>query len=61
MIDCKKCKYYYITWDYKFPRGCKALGFKTKKIPSVEVRIASGYECLKFEYKLLNYKSSMVK
>lgn len=50
-IDCYKCRYFYVTWDPKFPRGCKAFGFKTRRLPSLEVRRASGQACLKFEGK----------
>jgi|YelNatPaOPRAMG01_1025707.scaffolds.fasta_scaffold00247_15 hypothetical protein len=50
-VNCKKCKYYYITWDAKFPYGCKAFGMKTKQLPSVEVYISSGKECIKFQKK----------
>ncbi|WP_321323740.1 uracil-DNA glycosylase [Thiomicrorhabdus sp.] len=47
-IDCFKCQYFYITWDTHAPRGCKAFGFKTKRIPSHVVFETSGEECLKF-------------
>ncbi|MFS8629776.1 MAG: uracil-DNA glycosylase [Bacillales bacterium] len=50
-INCFQCRYFYVTWDPNFPRGCKAFGFKTKTLPSVEVLRASGQECLKFEPK----------
>jgi hypothetical protein len=50
-IDCRKCSFFYITWDKKFPYGCKAMGFKTHLMPSMEVRQASGVECLRFEPK----------
>ena len=50
-IDCFLCKHFYITWDKHFPYGCKALGFKTRGMPSVEVFKASAQECLRFEKK----------
>jgi hypothetical protein len=50
-IDCRQCNFFYITWDKKFPYGCKAMGFKTLMIPSMEVRQASGMGCLRFEPK----------
>ncbi|MBW2407653.1 MAG: uracil-DNA glycosylase [Deltaproteobacteria bacterium] len=46
MIDCHKCKHYYVTWDKNFPHGCKAMGFKSKQIPSIQVRVISQRECL---------------
>jgi hypothetical protein len=46
MIDCHKCKHYYVTWDKNFPHGCKAMGFKSKQLPSIDVRATSHEECL---------------
>lgn len=51
-IDCMKCQYFYITWDQKFPRGCKLLNFKSKQMPSIEVLQSSGSACLKFGPKI---------
>jgi hypothetical protein len=48
-IDCRRCNFFYITWDKRFPYGCKAMGFKTALMPSMEVRQASGVGCLRFE------------
>jgi len=50
-IDCFKCRHFFVTWDRKFPRGCRALGFKSKEMPSKTVFQASGMQCLKFERK----------
>ncbi|MEO5358715.1 MAG: uracil-DNA glycosylase [Nitrospirae bacterium YQR-1] len=50
-IDCFKCRNFYITWDRKFPYGCRGLHFKSKAIPSREVKAASGTDCLMFERK----------
>ena len=50
-IDCRRCRHYYITWDKKFPYGCKAIQFKSTKSPSLEVFAASGVACLRFEKK----------
>jgi len=51
-VNCKNCKYFFITWDKNFPYGCKALAFKSKQIPSFEVKQSSGFECLKFSPKV---------
>jgi hypothetical protein len=48
MIFCHKCKYYFITWDPKQPHGCRAIGFKSKDLPSRLVFKTSGQKCLKF-------------
>ncbi|MCX5909229.1 MAG: uracil-DNA glycosylase [Deltaproteobacteria bacterium] len=50
-IYCFKCQHFYITWDKSFPRGCKAMGFKSKKMPSIVVYEASGTVCLRFSKK----------
>ncbi len=47
-INCNNCIHYYITWDKKFPRGCSAMKFKSKQMPSVLVYNSSGAPCLKF-------------
>ena len=49
--DCNKCGNYYITWDKKYPYGCHAMGFKSREIPSLSVRLNSGMDCLKFKPK----------
>jgi len=50
-VDCFKCRHFFVTWDKNFPRGCQALGFKSKEMPSQMVFLASGMQCLKFEKK----------
>ncbi|MCA1320356.1 hypothetical protein LC085_10590 [Bacillus tianshenii] len=50
-IDCLKCRHYYVTWDAKFPKGCRAFGFKTNQLPSLAVFRSSGSPCMKFEKK----------
>jgi len=47
-VDCYKCKFYYVTWDRNFPKGCKAFQFKGRTLPSLEVKKASGQECLRY-------------
>lgn len=50
-IDCFECKHFFVTWDQNNPKGCKAFGFKTAKMPSMVVFETSGERCLKFEAK----------
>ncbi len=57
-INCFKCKYFYTTWDQRFPRGCRAYGFKSPHIPADYVFHASGHSCMKFEEKDPNTKYS---
>jgi len=50
-IECRKFKYYYITWDKNFPYGCRSMGFKGKTQPSIVVSKSSGIQCMMFEKK----------
>lgn len=47
-IDCFKCAHFFITYDKSFPRGCKALRFKGKEMPSSVVFASSGEDCRMF-------------
>jgi len=50
-INCFKCKYFFVTWEPEFPRGCHAMNFKGKEFPSTVVKRNSGKPCLLFEPK----------
>ncbi len=50
-IICRKCKFYYITWDTRRPHGCRAMNFKSRRPPSLVVRQNSGRECLRYTPK----------
>lgn len=50
-VNCIKCKHFYITWDAKFPNGCRAYGFKSASRPAIMVKKSSGITCLKYEPK----------
>ena len=52
-VNCRQCKYYFITWEKVHPYGCKAFGFKTAKAPSLSVFESSGKECTKYAEKNL--------
>ena len=41
IIDCHKCKHYYVTWDKDFPHGCRAMRFKSRQLPCIVVRNSS--------------------
>lgn len=51
-IDCMKCQHFYVTWDPKYPKGCKAFEFKTHTMPSLTVLRSSGKPCMNFEPKI---------
>ena len=44
-INCLRCVHYYITWDRRFPRGCRVLDFKSRYLPSYVVFNSSGMPC----------------
>ncbi len=50
-INCFKCTYFYITYDGRFPYGCRAVGFKSHSIPSKEMYANSGMDCQLFQKK----------
>jgi len=50
-ISCNKCTHFYVTWDKQYPRGCRAMNFKSREVPSTTVYEASGMECQKFKKK----------
>jgi len=48
-INCFNCHYFYITYDRNFPYGCRAVGFKFRLMPSKEMYVNSGIDCLLFK------------
>ncbi len=50
-VNCYECKYFYITWDRNFPKGCRLFGFKTYRLPSTSVFESSGNLCYGFIQK----------
>ena len=52
-VICTQCVHFYITWDPKFPRGCRQYGFKTTKMPSITVRETIGAPCTSYRAKQL--------
>ena len=47
-INCLKCKYYLVTWDARYPRGCKLFGFRGAIMPSIMVYRSTGAKCQNF-------------
>lgn len=54
MIDCHKCKGYYVTWEKQFPHGCRSMNFKSTQLPSTVVYSSSGTDCMKYQRKEMN-------
>ncbi len=55
--DCLHCRAFYITYEAEFPYGCRSFAMKSKTMPAIEVRRASGQECKAFEPKYTKKKS----
>jgi len=49
--DCNSCIHYYITHDAHFRYGCRALDFKSQRLPILVVVEASGQPCHYFQKK----------
>ncbi|MBA4394298.1 MAG: uracil-DNA glycosylase [Desulfobacca sp.] len=49
--DCFSCKHFLITYDAHFPYGCRAVGFKSRLMPSKEMFVHSGLDCQLFAEK----------
>jgi hypothetical protein len=44
--------FFRISWDERFPYECRAMNFKSKVIPHIEVYKLDGVRCLSFVDKL---------
>ena len=50
-INCRRCEYYFVTWEPSKPHGCRAYGFKSATIPSLVVFQSSGDACNLYKEK----------
>ena len=50
--DCRACRHFYITHQPSHPYGCRAMGFKTTRLPAVVVLESSGMPCQLFTAKI---------
>ncbi|MEN6622229.1 MAG: uracil-DNA glycosylase [Smithella sp.] len=50
-INCFSCEHFYITHEPRYPYGCKIIGFKSARMPSVDVQINSKMKCGLFVQK----------
>lgn len=51
-IHCLYCDHFNVTWDARFPHGCKLFGVKSKGMPSQIVAEATGAPCEHFTPKI---------
>ena len=50
-MNCLFCGNFFITHEANFPYGCRAMGFKSARMPSVDVYDNSGMDCALFVRK----------
>ncbi|NCV18996.1 MAG: hypothetical protein EBW42_09555 [Rhodobacterales bacterium] len=50
---CGKCSHYFVTHDKARPWGCRKFGFKSHRLPSVEVKNSTGIDCAYYRSKRL--------
>ncbi len=48
---CTDCAHYYITHETQFRYGCRAMDFKSRRLPMLDVLEASGQPCQFFAAK----------
>lgn len=49
---CHRCIHYFVTWQVDYPHGCRAMEFKSRRLPMVDVRrTMQGKNCLAFKPK----------
>jgi|YNPBryantNP2012_1023418.scaffolds.fasta_scaffold01218_16 hypothetical protein len=60
MAICHRCKYYFVTWEKQTPHGCKAFGFKSLRLPALEVKLISKEDCHAFEDKFGNKTKEII-
>lgn len=46
--NCHHCQYFHVSWDSRFPKGCRKFGFKGRQLPSIEVLVTTGRHCCFF-------------
>ena len=44
-VNCWQCRFFATSWDPALPYSCTLLGFKSRSLPSVQVRQLDGREC----------------
>ena len=54
--NCNNCSHFYITYNSKFPYGCRAFGVISKKSPYLEIKKISGTDCALFSKKRKSVK-----
>jgi hypothetical protein len=49
--DCNTCAHFFITWDKRYPYGCRAMNFMSSNSPNKDVFEVEGRDCLTYRSK----------
>ncbi|TVQ36166.1 MAG: hypothetical protein EA384_14835 [Spirochaetaceae bacterium] len=47
--DCLTCRHFFVTWDKRYPRGCRIFEIKSRELPSLVVLRSTGRRCPSYE------------
>ncbi|MBA57622.1 MAG: uracil-DNA glycosylase [Gammaproteobacteria bacterium] len=50
-VNCWNCCFFSISWDPNHRYRCQRLGFKSRQLPSIDIRQIDGRDCLYFKTK----------
>ncbi|MDR2637496.1 MAG: hypothetical protein LBB55_04085 [Zoogloeaceae bacterium] len=48
-MNCRDCLHFFITHEARLPYGCRAMNFKSRRLPSLDVEAMSHSPCLQFQ------------
>jgi hypothetical protein len=48
-VSCFGCRYFVINHDIRHPYSCQMFGFRTKRLPALDVVASSGKPCTRRE------------
>ena len=54
-VDCNTCVHFFITWDKRYPYGCRAMRFMSANSPNKDVFEVEGRDCLAYKDKTLTW------
>lgn len=51
-VRCFGCVHLVTTYERRMPYACRLMGIKSRRLPSIEVRNASGEECKGYQSRV---------
>ena len=52
-INCFRCKYFYITWNIEYPKGCRKFCFESDSLPTIFLKKCNIPVCPFFKDKFV--------